>query len=151
MSGVPGSNILKLALTVIMKQSIIYYQATGRTLNDVGQIVTTYALGVPVLGSFQPVPRSLYPVYGLDLQKDYFTFYASSNIIDVNRDVSGDQLAFQDERFQVESDNDWFSIDGWKGVICVKIGEDGGDVRLWGFNSTSYVNFEHGNLVPELT
>lgn len=148
---IPGSNLLNMAFTVIAKQTITYYRATGRTLNNVGQDVTTYAPGVTVLGSFQPVPRKLYELYGLDLQKSYFTFYASSNIIDVTRDVSGDQLSFKDERYQCESNNDWFQIDGWKGVLCVHIGPDVADSALWGFNETpsvnTYLNFNNGNFI----
>lgn len=147
---IPGSNLLNAALTVIAKQSLIYYRATGRTLNDVGQDVTTYAPGVVVLGSFQPVPRTLYAQFGLDLQKDYFTFYVSKDVIDVGRDVSGDQLAYFDERFQCESNNDWYRADGWKGILCVKIGLDGGDPFLYGFNTqpptNTYQNFDNGNF-----
>ena len=150
MSGVPGSNILNQALTVIARQQVVYYKMTGRTLNSVGQTITSYALGRSLRGSFQPVPRSVYPIYGLDLQKDYYTFYVSANVLDVGRDISGDQIAFNDDRFQIESANDWFAIDGWKGVLCVRIGEDEGDLKLWGFGSTppnTYQNFEHGNFI----
>lgn len=148
---IPGSNLLNMAFSIIARQAITYYKATGRTLNDVGQDVTTYAPGIVVLGSFQPVPRRLYEIYGLDLQKDYFTFYASKNIIDVTRDVSGDQLAFNGDRFQCESNNDWFAIDGWKGVLCVRIGLDTGNQRIFGFNAVpsvnTYVNFTNGNFI----
>ena len=149
----PGSNLLNQALTVIARQQVVYYKMTGRTLNDVGQDVTSYALGTTLRGSFQPVPRNLYPIYGLDLQKTYYTFYVPSNVLDIGRDVSGDQIAFNDDRFQCESNNDWFSIDGWKGILCVRIGIDGGDLRLFGFNtlpsSNSYKNFERGNFLVD--
>jgi hypothetical protein len=120
---IPGADVFKIALTVINPQGVTYYQASSRALNDVGQYVTTFASGVILKGSFQPVPRSLYETYGLDLQKSYFTFYTSNNIIDLTRDVSADQLDFNSERFQVESNNEWFAIDGWVGVLCVKIKE----------------------------
>lgn len=119
--GVPGSNLLNLALSVIAKQTLTYYQATGRTLNAVGQEITTYASPVTVMGSFQPVPRILYEKYGLDFQKSYFTFYASVNLIDIQRDVSADQIAFGSQRYQCLSSNDWFAVDGWKGILCVLI------------------------------
>ena len=118
--------MLNMALTVISKQTIQYYQYSGRTLNAVGQDVTTYLSVVNLVGSWQPVPRKLYIVYGLDLQKDYFTFYTSNNLLDITRDVSGDQIAFMGRRYQVESDNDWFQLDGWKGVLCVDLGADNG-------------------------
>ena len=123
---IPGQNLLNMALTVISKQTIQYYQYSGRTLNAVGQDITTYLSVVNLVGSWQPVPRKLYIVYGLDLQKDYFTFYTSNNLLDITRDVSGDQIAFMGRRYQVESDNDWFQLDGWKGVLCVDLGADNG-------------------------
>lgn len=123
---VPGMNLLNMALTVIQRQTITYYQYNGRSLNLVGQDVATYASPVDIAGSFQPVPRNLYMQYGLDFQKDYYTFYSSNNLLDITRDVSGDQIVFNNKRFQVESGNDWFQLDGWKGVLVCNIGADNG-------------------------
>ena len=149
---VPGSNILKQALTVIASQTVIYYQYQGVTLNSVGQDVTAYSAPVLMKGSFQPVPRSLYQQYGLDFTKDYFTFYTSNNVLDVNRDISGDQIAYLGQRYQVEADNDWFAIDGWKGCLVVRVGLDSGNLAVWGFNEipsvNDYLNFGHGNFLP---
>ena len=121
MSNIPGQNLLNMALTVIQRQTITYYQYVSRSLNAVGQDVTVYAAPVSIVGSWQPVPRQLYMSYGLDLQKDYFTFYTSNNLLDIERDVSGDQLVFNGARYQCQSNNDWFALDGWKGILCVKI------------------------------
>lgn len=121
---IPGQNLLNMCLTVIAQQTIQYYQFVSRTPNAVGQDVTTYASVINLVGSWQPVPRKLYRIYGLDLQKDYFTFYTSNNLLDITRDVSGDQISFMGRRYQVESDNDWFQLDGWKGVLCVDLGAD---------------------------
>ncbi len=122
--GVPGQNILRMALTLIHKQCLLYYQYSSRALNSVGQDVTTYLAPVSMYGSWQPVNRKLYITYGLDLQKDYFTFYTSNNVLDITRDVSGDQLVFMGRRYQVESNNDWFQLDGWKGILCVDLQQD---------------------------
>jgi hypothetical protein len=116
-----GSNLLKQALTVINPQFVTYYKATSRTINSVGQYVTTYDGGTIIRGSFQAVPRKLYEQYGLDLQKSYFTFYTLNDITDVQRDVSNDQLVYANKRYQCESDVDWFVQDGWKGVLCCYI------------------------------
>jgi hypothetical protein len=146
---VPGSNILNLALTVIAKQSIVYFRFLSRSQNNVGQDVTIYDAPTTVQGSFQPVPRRLYQIYGLDLQKSYFTFYASKNILDVGRDVSGDQIVFQGFRYQCESSNDWFGEDGWVGVLCVLIKEQNEDQPVFGFNEVPLINnnrnFTDGN------
>ena len=122
--GVPGINLLNIASRIIVFQTIQYFQYVSRAVNVIGQDVTTYATVVNIVGSWQPVPRKLYEIYGLDLQKDYFTFYTSNNLLDITRDVSGDQIAFRGRRFQVESGNDWFQLDGWKGVLCVDLGPD---------------------------
>lgn len=121
---IPGQNILNMALQIIARQTIQYYQYQNRSLNQIGQDLTLYSNPINITGSWQPVPRKLYIVYGLDIQKDYFTFYTSNNILDITRDVSGDQVAFMGRRYQVESDNDWFQLDGWKGILCVDLGPD---------------------------
>lgn len=118
---VPGSNLLAQALTVIISQTVSYFQATARSLNDVGQYITTYAEPLSIRGSFQAVPRNLYYQYGLDLQKNYYTFYSLNDIIDIKRNVSNDQIEFNGQRFQCESNNDWFAVDKWKGILCCEI------------------------------
>lgn len=123
---IPGQNLLNMCLTLIAKQVITYYQFESRAPNAVGQDITTYLSPVSIVGSFQAVPRKLYREYGLDLQKDFSTFYTSNNLLDITRDVSGDQIVYNGRRYQVESDNDWYAQDGWKGVLCVDLGADNG-------------------------
>lgn len=147
---VPGSNLLNLALTVIAPQTVIYYKALQRTLNNVGQDVTLYAPAVNLEGSFQTVPKNLYETYGLDFQKTYATFYTSTNIIDIQRDVSADQIIFNGKRYQCESNNDWFAVDGWMGVLCVMVGNYDPNVHTFGFNQTPQINtndnYGHGTF-----
>lgn len=121
---IPGSNLLNSALRVIASQSINYYQFTGRGLNDIGQNVAQYAAAQIIRGSFQPVPRNLYQNLGLDFNNIYVNFYVSKNILDVQRDVSGDQISYCGKRYQVLSATDWSGIDGWTGVLCVQIGNE---------------------------
>jgi hypothetical protein len=146
---IPGQDLLAMALTMIAQQYLTYYQARSRVLNDLGQYVTTFAAPIPMYGSWQPVPRQLYMQYGLDLQKDYYTFYTSNNVLDLARDITADQVAFNGQLFQVESNNDWYALDGWKGILCVHIGQDINQVDVFGFGGTdnTYVNFEHGNFL----
>lgn len=147
---IPGSNLLNQALSVIASQTINYYQASGRSLNSVGQDITTYNPVQEIQGSFQPVQRSLYAAYGLDLQKSYFNFYVSTDVLDVQRDISGDQIAFQGLRYQCESSTPWFGIDGWNAILCVLIGDDP-STTIYGFNEVptinDNVNFERGNFL----
>jgi len=147
---VPGSNLLNLALTVIAPQTVTYYKALQRTLNDVGQDVTLYAPAVYIQGSFQPISKSLYEVYGLDFQKTYAVFYTPTNVIDVQRDVSADQIIFDGKRYQCESNNNWYPVDGWVGVLCVMVGKFNPDVDTFGFNEVPTINdnenYSHGNF-----
>ncbi len=145
---IPGQNILNMALTIISRQSIVYYRYIGRIQNSVGQDVTHYQNGQIITGSFQPVPRKMYFTLGLDLQKDYYTFYTSNPILDVGRDISGDQISFNNQRFQCESDNDWYALDGWKGVLCVHIGNDTQAMNIFGLNESNQ-NFLNGNFMSD--
>ena len=107
---IPGSNLLNMAFRVIAKETVLYYRDGGRALNAIGQDITIYQPALELSGSFQPVPRKVYYLYGLDLQKSYYTFYASRDILDINRDVSGDQISFKGQRFQCESANDQAAV-----------------------------------------
>lgn len=146
---IPGSNLLNTALTVIAKQTVFYYRSLSRVQNDVGQWVTTYATGIKLQGSFQAIPKNLYQAYGLDLQKTYFTFYTSNPVKDVARDTSPDIITYKGDRYQCESNNDWYKIDGWRGVLCVLL-NPGSDTPPFGFNATPLVNnnqnFNKGNF-----
>ena len=137
---IPGANILNMALSVIARQTISYYMSTGRVLNDVGQYVTSYSAGVFIVGSFQPVPKELYTKWGLDLQKTYYVFYTSNNLVDIGRDVSGDQIAFNGQRFQCESADNWYEMDGWKRMLCVLIQDQGENPQIIGFNENPQLN-----------
>lgn len=118
---IPGIDLLGVALQVIGKQSITYYRNTGRTLGASGKYVASFGQGCCLEGSFQPVPRSRYQMFGLDFQKNYATFFASIDAMDLVRDAAGDQLTYCGKRYQVESTTPWFSQDGWKSILCVEI------------------------------
>lgn len=122
--GIPGSNVLNMAFRVIAQTTITYYQYVSRGLNSIGQDVTIYEAGVPMMGSWQAIQKIMYESLGLDWTKNYYYFFVSSDYLDVGRDVSGDQIAFNGRRFQCESNTQWFQIDGWQQVLCVDIGAD---------------------------
>src|SRR5690606_23365264 len=117
--------------------------------------VTEYAAPAVLRGSFQPVQRSLYELYGLDLQKTYYTFYVSYDLLDIDRDVSGDQIAFGSGRFQCVSDVDWFEVDGWKSVLCLYVGHDFVQHAVFRFTALpplkTYDNFKNGHFVGNKT
>lgn len=118
---IPGINLLSLAQTVIASQTVSYFVNTGRSNNAIGMLVATFADPVPVAGSFQPFPREKYEIYGLDFNRSYFNFYVSRNVIDLQRNIAGDQLEFQGKRYQCVSKTPWVGIDGWDAVLCVEI------------------------------
>ena len=114
------ANLLALALSIIGSQTVSYMKYNGRTTNEVGQDIASYDAPIDLKGSFQPVPTSLYAQNGLDFSKKYYTFYASSDLLDIQRDVSGDKLIYAERTYQIEDENDWFVYNGWKGVLCVR-------------------------------
>lgn len=148
---IPGQNLLNMAFRIIVEQSLVYYHYLGRTQNSVGQDISQYSDGIKIVGSFQPIQRQLYMSLGLDLQKDYWNFYTSNNLQDVERMIAGDQIAFNGNRYQCESDTDWFQIDGWKGTLFVHIGIDNASTTIFGFNNKALENtnknFETGNYL----
>ena len=147
---VPSSNILSQALTALRCSIIQYFAANGRTTNDVGQWLTTYNQPLTVYGSFQPVPKRLYEQYGLDFAKSYYIFYSLERVIDIKRDVSNDQILYEGERFQCESNTGWFRADSWDAVLCCKLDVPILAMNILGFNSTpeenNYTNFSDGNF-----
>ncbi len=118
---VPGSNLLGMALRVIARQSFDYYAFIARVKNSAGLFVPDYASPVTLTGSVQPVPRVLYQNLGLDLQRNYLTFYVEKDILDLRRDVSGDKFVFAGLTYQCESITNWFPMDGWVPVLAVQI------------------------------
>ena len=47
--------------------------------------------------------------------------YTDNPLLVVERDESGDQIEFEGARYQLLSNNDWKSIDGWEGVLAVRL------------------------------
>jgi hypothetical protein len=118
---VPGSNLLGMALSILGQQSFWYFAFKCREPNEIGQDITQYQPPRMLTGSVQPVPRSLYQQYGLDFDRYYINFYVSKKVLDVARDVSGDQIEFNCKRFQCLSKTDWYPQDGWVAVLAVEI------------------------------
>lgn len=118
---IPGSNILKKAMSVIAPQQLIYYPFLSRTPNANGDDVNTYGRPKQVKGNIQPVPRSLYEIQGLDFQKDFYNIYIPQAVLDISRDVGGDKFVWNCRTFQALSKTDWMGIDGWVQVLCVRL------------------------------
>ena len=120
---VPGSNLLNKAFGAIAKQTVAYYKYAGRVENDAGNLISMYSAPIDVKGSLQPLPQSKYAFMGLDLKKSYANFYCPSELLSLQRDVSGDMFQFGSKVYQVESLTDWFLQDGWVDAFCVVVDE----------------------------
>lgn len=119
-------NVLLTALEIQGNKPVAYYRDTGmRTTTRTGRDVTQFApMEIIEDGYVVPVPRNLYVNLGLDLQKNYVTWFTPVAVIDLQRNFSGDQIVFSGRRYQLESETDWFDIDEWVPVICVSLGAD---------------------------
>ncbi len=121
---IPGSNLLAIANRVIAQQTLLYKQFAGRIANNTGVWVATYAATVTIQGNIQPVPRNRYENMGLDFQKNYAEIFVQKNVIDIARDVTGDQFAYNGRIFEAQSRTDWFGQDSWDQVLCVEVPAD---------------------------
>lgn len=121
---VPSANILNIALGALGRQGFNYKAFVSRDLSAVGVYVANYAFPIQLTGSVQPPARELFHEYGLDFQKDYLMFYVSKHMLDVTRDVSGDQIEFNNKTYQILSKTNWLAIDGWISLLTVQIPED---------------------------
>jgi hypothetical protein len=118
---IPGSNILAMALTAIAPTTVKYHKWLSRTPNEVGFLVNEYDTPYCISGSFQPVPSSMYQTLNLDFNKKYFMLYTTTEIEDLARDTSSDQIEFNGKRYQVESRTEWSAIDGWNAILMVEV------------------------------
>lgn len=118
---VPGSNILNMAMGLIGAQTVRWLQFSGMTTNAAGFDVPAFAAPVMVKGSFQAVSSKLLHELGLDLSRNYGTFFASKNFGDVARDKTGDRLTYAGRTFQIISKTPWYAQDGWDYVLCVEL------------------------------
>lgn len=118
--------MLAEALDLIEPQTVVWYEFSGNATLPNGIKSPSFAPGI-ALGdcSVQPVKRSRYESYGLDVQKNYVTWYASADLKDLERASTGDQMEWAGRRWQLISEMDWFHMDGWTSVICVEIGKVG--------------------------
>lgn len=116
----PGSNLLKRASKRIRFQDAELSRWTGST-KTAGVSVPVYAAAETIKGSPQAVSRAMYELFGLDLQKEYLMFYTSTVLRDLRRDATPDRLDFAGDRYTVESNTDWYAMDGWRGSLLVKV------------------------------
>lgn len=121
---IPGSNLLQQALSVIQPTQLQYYAFKSRDVNNVGIEISDYEEPITLNGSFQPVPFRLFAQYGLEFNRSYYMFYASANMLNLNRDRANDVLTYHGRKYEVVDPTRWYAIDGWNGIMCVDVGVD---------------------------
>lgn len=119
---VPGSNLLGIALGVIGAQTPTYFERTGRTKDAVGVWSTTFAPGVEITGSWQPLDKKTIALLGLDMAKDYNRFVGPRAFNTVDDDQGADEFEYGGKRWRVTGKVEWVRQDGWSSVIVVDIG-----------------------------
>lgn len=120
---VPGSNVLRLALSVLGRQTVVLYRYAARTTNATGRDVTVYAAPAVVTeGSVQAVPRTRYASMGLDLTRSYVTWFTTASVRGIERDRAPDAFLFGGRRYDVTAVTPWNLQDGWNEVLGVDVG-----------------------------
>lgn len=119
---IPGINVLGIAAGVIGQQSPVWLKFKGRTANTRGQWVNEYEAPRAIQGSWQPASASTIRDLGLDATKRYFKLYTGHPVEDVQRGAAPDQLIYGGRRHDVVGGADWYSQDGWRGILCVDVG-----------------------------
>lgn len=115
------NNLLNIALSVIPSQEVEWHQYKGETVDDAGYSIVEYEEPVPLSGSWQAVDTEDIKDLGLDISKRYQRLYVSADINGVNRGKSPDFIMFNNEKYDVVGDADWYQQNGWKSIICVKV------------------------------
>jgi len=122
--GVPGSNLLAAALTVIQPQGLQYRRYKDQGTDAAGVKTATYDAPVTLYGSFQPVSRNTMAIQGLEMDKRYALFYASQSFKEPGRDGAGDLFSYGGRQWQAMGGSDWYFVDGWDAALLVDVGAD---------------------------
>ncbi len=122
---IPGSNLLRSALSVIARQTVILYRWSGRSTTADGLDVSSYESPLIVSeGSVQAVPRNRYDSLGLDYSRHYVTWFTTATARGVERDRSPDQFTYGGRVYDVQLVTPWSLQDGWNEVLGIDIGQE---------------------------
>lgn len=117
-----GFNLLSIANSVIGFQQVQWFAFKERTENARGHFESEYFDPVTITGSWQPVGETTVQNLGLDVSKKYFNFYTSNPIENVQRGTSPDKIVFEGSTYDVVGESDWYTQNGWRGIMCVYVG-----------------------------
>lgn len=110
-------NLLNRAFRLIPTQSFQYCAFAGKTINNMGVFVNSYAEPMEVNGSIQALEQSQYEQLGLDFEKNYRIVYAPIQMKGLDQQETPDKLIFDNQNWKVVRNTPWFNMDGWCGVV----------------------------------
>ncbi len=118
---IPGVNLYRIATKVISPQPILYYEDAGRVQDAQRNWVTRYNEPKTIMASVQAVLREKYTELGLEFQKNYVKIFVDKDVVDIDRDASGDYFIFGGKTYKLADETTWFEQDGWTGCLAVEI------------------------------
>ena len=121
------NNLLKKALKLIPGESYQYFKFEREEVNSFGISVPVYAAPktiTPQNGMVQSPENSVYQQLGLSLDKNYKIFYGAISIQGNETQKQPDRFLYQNKTFETVRNADWFTYDGWCGVLAVEIKRD---------------------------
>lgn len=118
---IPGADLLAMALSIMEPATVLLYPFVSRNVNAVGYEVGTHGEPITLEGSVQAVPLAEFEKLGLDLSREYITFYASAVMQNSGRDRENDYLVWAGFRWDIVNVTAWHGIDGWSSVLAVKV------------------------------
>ena len=118
---VPGSNLLTTAFRLVCPEPIRIRKFLRRATNEIGYDVAFYSDPLNTTASVQAVDIRYYTDFGLDFAESHIHIWAPNDVDEVYRLINPDQIDWNNRRWEVISESDWFPIDGWNNFIAVEV------------------------------
>lgn len=118
---IPGSNLLRMALTVIAPtQNVAYRAYMGEHENSFGGTVPNYGTTTPLFGvSVQPITKEQIQQMGLAVNKRYVSVWTLTDVEAAWRGRQNDILLWSGSEWEVLPQEDWIIQDGWRVITAV--------------------------------
>lgn len=118
-------NLLNQALSVIPKQTFIYYKFKSVTVNEQGIKQNEYEQPVTMQGSVQAISQDMYEKLGLDWSKKYISVHASIDMRNTDNDQPApDKIVWNNKEYLITKATSWYMQDGWNKIVAVEQTED---------------------------
>jgi len=113
-------NLLNTALSILPKTTALWYRFDKLVVDDRGKEKAQYKEPLKIIGSFQAVDVQTIQELGLEIKREYKTFYTSNNLKLVNQSTSPDYLEISGSVYDIINSTNWHDINGWSGFLCIK-------------------------------